>query len=138
MDVPGFHVLPARGKTKVTFGTLSSGCINGTEEGVVKCSRRSVRRLDRQRAAVEVPRQRKPRKGLQGKLRKGSIIATCVLAPVVVLSGLAGLRMMQHASSHESKPVPASGVVDETADPYLKIPIPDPNSDVLFGSNARD
>src|SRR5262245_15862327 len=70
-------------------------------------------------------------------MRKGLIIAACVFVPVVFLSGLVGWRTLQLQSRYETKPAP-DPVLNESVDPYLKVPLPDPDSDVLFGVDDRN
>jgi len=59
-------------------------------------------------------------------------IAMWLIASLVFVAGLFGLRVLQLNGAFEPKPS-APQAAPGNADPYLKTPLPDPDSDVLFG-----
>lgn len=62
-------------------------------------------------------------------------MAAWSLAPLVLVGSLVCLRALQFNGAFEPKP-PAPQSTATTTDPFLKVPLPDPDSDVLFGADA--
>jgi len=57
---------------------------------------------------------------------------------LLIVGALIGLRMLQLNGAFESKPVASNVAPPANADPYLMLPLPDPDSDVIFGSDNAD